>query len=79
MERDYYDEARRLATALEIEGFPDESRRLVEAIEDGFTSTEILMALRHVLEEFLGGGTMPKAETERIVRSLAKAIGEALR
>ena len=46
---DHYAEARRLAALLREEGLRENGDAVEEAIEGGFTATEILVALRHRL------------------------------
>ena len=50
---DHYAEARRVAAAMRDEGFQDTAQALEDVIAAGFTSTEILMALRWHLAQFL--------------------------
>ena len=52
-QRDYYGDARRLIAMMEAEGFAAAARTLDDAIEAGFTATEILMALRWQIDRFL--------------------------
>lgn len=53
MSYDYYAEARYLADTLKKEGFSDWAIKVLSAMEEGVTATEILMILRWNLENFL--------------------------
>lgn len=77
MARDYYGEARAIADELDASGHSATAADLRGAIEAGFTSTEILMALRWHLRNALAeecdlGGAREK------MRSLEQGIDQAL-
>jgi hypothetical protein len=46
MNKDYYADTKTLAELLKKEGLSDHSNNILCAIEEGMTSTEILMTLR---------------------------------
>lgn len=49
MSTDYYTVARQVSELLNVAGYNEQSRALVDAIEQGATATEILMGLRYHL------------------------------
>ena len=51
MAYDYYSVARELAAKLKEEGHPEWEEKIVRVIEEGFSSTEILMGLKFALSE----------------------------
>ena len=53
MNNDYYDESRSLAAMMRLEGIQNESMGILRAIDEGFTSTEILMGIRFHISLFL--------------------------
>lgn len=81
MERDYYDEARQLASAIRTsaEAQAVSAARIEDAIASGFTATEILMGLRFQIRELLGDDRVSLPSDVRTSASeLAGAIDEAL-
>jgi len=75
---DYYAIAAEIARALRAEGFGEWGGRLEEAIANGFSSTEILTALRWHLRELRSSPARLSPDTERAVRNLLGAIERAL-
>jgi hypothetical protein len=53
MSYDYYAEARSIAEALKQEGLSNWGSKILSAIDEGVTATEILMILRWNLENFI--------------------------
>ena len=53
MAYDYYAMARRLANTVREEGYSEWAERILNALEAGVTSTEILMMLRATINAFL--------------------------
>jgi hypothetical protein len=76
--RDYYAEARELASRLTAEGFGDWASRFEEAISAGFTATEILMALRWQAQQLQAAGLPLTAEAAGRLNSLLVGLEEAL-
>jgi hypothetical protein len=79
MSRDYYAEALELAQILEAEGRRSDSKLLRDAIADGATGSEILMALRWHLKRIEEATSESDTETRSRIRDLSTAIGRALR
>jgi hypothetical protein len=78
MGRDYYAEARALASRLSDSNYLDWSRSLTDAIDEGATGTEILMRLRWQLNQILTSeGELP-ADVRREAKSLRDAVDGAL-
>jgi hypothetical protein len=76
--RDYYAEATTIADGAARVGLDDLSERLRQAIDEGFTATEILMRIRSVLiDSRTDLSVYPDLETRS--QSLIKGIDEALR
>ena len=71
---DHYGEARRVVAAMRGEGFEQNARALEDAIAAGFTSSEILMALRWHLAQFLA--TEPRGSDA--LRQSAEALHERI-
>ncbi len=76
--RDYYAEARELASHLTDEGFDDWAARLEEAIEGGFTATEILMALRWQAQQLQAARLQISAEADSRLKLLLAGLEAAL-
>jgi hypothetical protein len=76
--RDYYAEATTIADGAARVGLGDLSERLRQAIEEGFTSSDILMRIRSVL---IDSGTELSVYPDLATRSqsLINGIDEALR
>lgn len=79
MPRDYYNDAGEVAERLLEQGDSEWADRLISALEEGFTATEILMALRHHLSELLDRGPTLDDDTQDLVESLRADIDIALR
>ena len=75
---DHYAEARRVAAAMRDEGFQDAAQALDDAIAAGFTSTEILMALRWHLAQFLAAELEGSPNLRQSAKYLHKRIDAAL-
>lgn len=78
MPRDYYNDAEEVAERLRAQGDAVWGDKLTRAIEEGFTSTEILMALRYHLDDLLRNGPVLDADTESLAVSLRSDIDAAL-
>ena len=78
MTRDYYADARDIATLLQQAGLVSEAATLVDAIEGGSTGTEILMALRWHLDRIEKVASVIDAQTRRRMVDLSQAISMAL-
>lgn len=77
MARDYYAEAEKLADDARRAGFPDVADSVIRVIEEGFTSTEILLGIRSVLSEALPRlASAPRLRDDTI--SLIEGVNEAL-
>ena len=75
---DHYAEARRVGAAMRAEGFEVHAGALEDAIAPGFTSTEILMALRWHLARFLTAKPEGSPNLQRSAKNLHKRIDAAL-
>ena len=77
MARDYYAEATAIAESAASVGLHDLSRRLQDAIGEGFTSTDILMRIRSVL---MASATSlsPYSDLHARSQALLNGIDEAL-
>jgi hypothetical protein len=63
---DHYAACHELAACLQVESLPEWHERLENAIADGATATEILMAIRFILRDLLGRSpTMTKSTKDR--------------
>ena len=70
---DIYTEAKVVSDLLAREGHPEDGKRLIDSIENGSTSTEILMALRwHAQKVESSGITVSSYTRERIRRLLSE-------
>ena len=78
MPRDYYNDAEEVAERLREQGEALWGDKLTRAIEEGFTATEILMALRHELGELLERGPGLDGATQHLAASLRSDIDAAL-
>ena len=76
--RDYYQEAHQLASRLAEEGYGDWSKRLEDAIKDGFTATEILMGLRWQAKELQRAELPLTAEATQQVANFLAGLEEIL-
>ena len=76
--RNYYQEARRLAWLLNEDGLPHWATTFEEAINGGFTATEILMALRWHAQQFQKAPLHLSAETSRQLERLLAGLDEVL-
>lgn len=76
--RDYYEEARLIADLLSTEGHKKAAASLIEILDAGFSSTEILMGLRfHTIAAL--NECVELSETTAIqLRNLAVGISVAL-
>jgi hypothetical protein len=82
MNQDYYADAKKLADLLEKEGLFEHSKNILYAIEEGMTSTEILMALRRPINTCmsLGKGTKNTVTSAKILsHELNKALNVSAR
>jgi hypothetical protein len=75
---DYYGEARRVSAAMRREGFEENARAFEDAIAAGFTSSEILMALRWHLDRFLEAKPDASGTLRRSAKALHKRIDATL-
>jgi hypothetical protein len=78
MPRAYYNDAKEVAERLRQQGDRAWADRLTSAIEEGFTATEILMALRHHLDDLLTDGPTLEEHTRNLASSLKSDIDAAL-
>lgn len=78
MTDDYYGMARQVAGHAREEGHEDFATALEDAIAAGFTSGEILMALRWHLNRFLDAAADRSEALERAARDLRDRIETAL-
>lgn len=76
--RDYYEEARLLASNLRKEGFEEWAERFEKTIEDGFTATEILMGLRWQARQLSGSVLQLGQENEDRLAQLIDGLEEVL-
>lgn len=82
MERDYYSEARDLASQLRSDAgsLAELAAGIEEAIDSGFTATEILMGVKFRLGQLLEQPEANIPAARRVeARDLLEAIDEALR
>ena len=79
MEIDYYTEAGLIADAIEDQGHSVTATALRDAVEYGSTATEILMALRYRLTEFVASGILADPLMTARCRRLIAALDEELR
>lgn len=79
MARDYYAEARQLADSLDDEGLDEWSGKLKDAIDAGFTATEILMALRWHARQLREASPRLSRPTRRALASLLEGLEDALK
>ena len=77
MNDDYYDEARNLARLMSSEGIQSESIGIHQAIDEGFTSTEILMGIRFHVSLFLSSRE-GSSELRRYAEEIKMKIDELL-
>ena len=75
---DHYGEARRVAAAMRDEGLQEAAQTLEDAIAAGFTSTEILMALRWHLAQFLAAKLEGSPNLRQSAKDLHQRIDAAL-
>ena len=75
---DYYGEARRLSAAMRDEGLEADAQALEDAIAAGFTSSEILMALRWHLDRFMEAKPEGSSTLRRSAKDLRNRIDAAL-
>jgi len=78
MARDLYADGYELAERLQERGEREWSDRISNSIDDGFTATEILMALRFQITELLGSDVSLDEDTRALAGSLIADIGSAL-
>ena len=78
MSIDYYAEAEAIAQVLASRGLGAEATSLRDAIESGSTATEILMALRWRLQEFVRAGSLPDEFTANRMRKLITELNKEL-
>ncbi|MBK8574603.1 MAG: hypothetical protein IPN90_02610 [Elusimicrobia bacterium] len=76
---DYYKEAKSISEALKIEGQKKWAKLIIDKIEAGSTSTEILMGLRWVLQECLKTRDCKLGNIEISMLGLVSKIDGALK
>ncbi len=69
---DFYLEIRKYAKQLETLGFLKYSSKLLDAIEKGSTGGEIVMALRHNLQELLKSEELSDAMKQQAKKFISK-------
>ena len=75
---DCYGEARRVSATMRDEGFGPDAQALEDAIAAGFTSSEILMALRWHLDRILEAKPDGSSTLRRSAKDLRNRIDAAL-
>jgi len=75
---DFYAEAELIAQTFAANGLIKEAEALRDAIESGSTATEILMALRWRLSEFVEARTTPDEFTTNRMRRLIAELNREL-
>lgn len=78
MAYDHYAVARSIAARLRSEGYEEWSKKLLAAIDDGSTGTEIFMALRWQLREFLKTKPTLSPATDPLIQELLAELDKAL-
>jgi hypothetical protein len=76
---DYYKEAKLISDALKIDGQKKWAKLIIDKIEAGSTSTEILMGLRWVLQECLKTRDSKLGDVENRMLGLVSKIDGALK
>ena len=76
--RDYYAEARQIASRLLAEGFAEWANKFDDAIARGFTATEILMALRWEARQLQEARLPLPAAVESQLESFLAGLEEVL-
>lgn len=76
---DYYKEAKSISDALKIEGQKKWAKLIIDKIEAGSTSTEILMGLRWVFQECLKTRDSKLGDCEKRMLGLVSKIDGALK
>ncbi len=76
--RDYYQEAREIASRLEAEGFGEWAEKLEAAIAGGFTATEIMMGLRWQALQVRSAELPLSAEVNRLLEAFLAGLEEGL-
>ena len=71
---DYYEEASSLASLLTKDGEDKYATKLNEAIEQGCTGTEILMALKFNIEEILKLSSISEASKKKATNLYDKLV-----
>ena len=74
--RDYYSEARQIASNMREDGYTDWADRIERSIAAGATSTEILMAIRFDMIELLASDIAMRDQSNII--DLIQALDELL-
>lgn len=78
MARDYYADAQAVAEQLWCDGLSATANLIHDAIEKGYTATEILMGVRWQLAQVDLSDQRLRSDTRVAVMSLVKALDEAL-
>lgn len=79
MIRDYYWEARQLADSLDREGVDEWGAKFRNAIEAGFTATEILMTLRWNARQLSEASLRLSRPTRKTLKSFLEGLEDVLR
>jgi hypothetical protein len=79
MARDYFAEAKALATKLATEGYGTWSQQLTDKIDEGATGTEIVMGLRWVLAQLLQKEQGLSADLRAEAHGLQRALDRLLK
>jgi hypothetical protein len=75
---DHYSVASQIAQNLRHEGNPAWAAKLEEAIQFGSTGTEIFMALRWELQQFLAQSHRCTLETQQLIEELVRELNREL-
>ncbi len=76
---DHYEVAYEISRRLDAGGENDWAQRIVDAIETGFTGTEIGMALHWILKKCLKSPPNVSKDTIRMIRELIRRLKNTLR
>ena len=78
MVRDFYADAQSVAAQVWSDGFPETANAIYDAIEAGFTATEICMAIRWHLKDLDLSDSRLRDETCVAIESLLEDLDRAL-
>lgn len=74
MNRDWVQDSKLVAEKLQLAGFADAQKKLIESIEAGSTGGEILMALRWNFQEILKNSSTIKNELKKTIIEIIEGI-----